>query len=354
MLNQLKALSWAQNTVYDYLLALLIFIGAIILLKLFQVFILSRLKKWAQKSKTEFDDIIIQIFTKIKLPFYIFVALFFGTKALIMPDIISKIISGLFLLVVVYEAIRAVGSIIDFFADRYLLLAKDGDEEVRHSQAMVRSLKLIVNLCLWVLAIILILSNLGINVTSLIASLGIGGIAIALAAQNILTDLFSSFSIYADKPFMVGDLIIVGDTTGTVEKIGLKTTRVRSVQGEEIVLPNKDLTASKIQNFKRMNKRRVVVSLGVIYGTDQKKLEQIPKIIEDIIKKVKLAEFDRCHFKSFEDSSLLFESVYYIDSPDYLYYMEANQKINLEIYKKFNKEKIDFAYPTQTVFVSKL
>jgi small-conductance mechanosensitive channel len=200
---------------------------------------------------------------------------------------------------------------------------------------------------------LLFLSNIGVDVTPLLAGASIGGIAIAFALQNVLTDVFASFSIYFDKPFRVGDFITVGADSGTVKRIGIKTTRLQSLQGEELIISNKQLTESRINNFKRMDKRRGVFTFGVIYQTEIKKLEKIPKIITDIITKNKTAELDRVHFKSFGDSSLDYEVVYYVKSSDYRVFMDIQQEINLEIIHQFQKEGIEFAYPTKTVFLQK-
>jgi len=176
---------------------------------------------------------------------------------------------------------------------------------------------------------------------------------VALALQNVLGDMFSSFAIYIDKPFQVGDFIVVGKDKGVVEKIGLKSTRIRTLQGEELIISNNELTSTRIQNFKKMEKRRIVFTLGVTYNTPADMLAKIPKIIKEVISKEKKLTFDRCHFKEYADSSLNFEIVYYVNDPDYLTNMNFRQKVNLAIYKKFAKEKIEFAYPTQTIYVEK-
>ncbi len=349
-LDQLKNYSWGGNSLYDYIIALLIFLGLIIILKIFQSLVLVRLKKLAEKTATDFDDTLITIFKGVK-PFYFFVALYFGIKVLSLPDLADNVIRVLFIIVIVYEVIRAIEKIIDYVVRKYFVKDKAANEV--ENRSMIRAIKIISKVALWAIGVTIVLDNLGIDVTSIIAGLGIGGIAVALAIQNILGDIFSSFSIYIDKPFQVGDFIVVGEDMGTVERIGLKTTRLRTLQGEEMIISNKELTSARVQNFKRMEQRRVVFTLGVVYGTKPEKLQSIPEIVKDIVVQQKNADFDRCHFKSFGDSSLDFEVVYFVNSGDYNEYMDINENINREIYNRFNKEKIEFAYPTQTVFIEK-
>jgi len=199
----------------------------------------------------------------------------------------------------------------------------------------------------------MIMATLGYNVSSIVAGLGVGGIAIALALQNILSDLFSSFSIYFDKPFAVGDYIITGDQEGEVEKIGLKTTRIRSLRGEEIIVSNRELTNGIIQNFGTLKRRRVLDNLTLTYETSNKKLNKLPEALQKIIDNVQDASFDRIHFKSFGSSALEFELVYYIESNDYLDFVRIQHEVNMDMKTWFEKQKINFAYPTQTVYHQK-
>jgi small-conductance mechanosensitive channel len=209
-------------------------------------------------------------------------------------------------------------------------------------------------LVIWSLVLLAALDNLGVNVTALVAGFGVGGIAVALAAQRVLGDLFASLSIVLDRPFEVGDFIIVGDYLGTVQRIGLKTTRVRSLSGEQLVFGNNDLLESRIRNYKRMQERRVVFGVGVTYQTPHQKLQKIPAMLREAVEAQQNVRFDRAHFKAFEDSSLSFEIVYYVLTPDYNVYMDIQQAINLAIFQRFENEEIDFAYPTRTLHVSPL
>lgn len=206
---------------------------------------------------------------------------------------------------------------------------------------------------LWTAVFLLVLDNFGVRVTALLAGLGVGGIAVALAVQNILGDLFASISIVLDRPFEIGDFIVVGDCLGTVEYIGLKTTRVRALSGEQIVFSNSDLLSSRIRNFKRMYERRVVFTIGVTYETPYEKLAAIPGMLRSIVEAQPNVRFDRAHFQRYGDYALVFEVVYFVQRPEYNVYMDVQQAINLEIYRRFAAEEIEFAYPTQTVLLQR-
>jgi len=221
------------------------------------------------------------------------------------------------------------------------------------SVATVNAIAFLARLVLWSVALLLVLDNLGFNVTALVAGLGVGGIAIALAVQNILGDLFASLSIVLDKPFAVGDFLIVGEFMGSVEHVGLKTTRLRSLSGEQLIFSNNDLLGSRIRNYGRMYERRVVFKIGVTYQTPRDKLSRIPGIIRQVIEAQENVRFDRSHFQAYGAFSLDFETVFYVTKPDYNVYMDIQQAINLGIHEQFETEGIEFAYPTQTLFVER-
>ena len=353
ILETFSQFSLGNNTGLDYFYAFLIFLGTLIILKIFQIIILNRLSKLAQKTKTNLDDTLISTFKSIRPPFYFLIAFYLSVKSLILPLLVFKIFKVLLIIVIVYEVIRAVEKILDYLINLYFS-KKDQKDTSEHSKAMIKTLQSIIRVFLWLIGLTLILGNLGINITSLIAGLGIGGVAIALALKNILSDIFSSFSIYIDKPFEVGDFIALGKDKGRVEKIGLKSTRIKTPQGEELVISNQELTSLRVQNFRKMKERRALFNLGVVYGTSQMKLKAIPRIVKEIINKEKLAKFERCYFIEFGDFSLIYEVVFYIHSKEYEDFLKTKHIINLEIYKQFEKEGIEFAYPTQTLLVDKV
>lgn len=336
------------NSIFDYGSALVAFVVFLVVFKIFQVVILHRLRSVAENTDTDIDDTAVAVIESVRPPFYFFVAVYVGLRFLALSDIFRQIIDAIFIVWLVYQSIIAVQIVINKFVHKYA-----GQNKDRGSKSALSAVNILVKIGLWSLGILLILSNMGIDITALVAGLGIGGVAVAFALQNILSDLFSSFAIFFDKPFVEGDFVIVGGDMGVVKKIGIKTTRIQALQGEEIVISNNELTSARIQNFKKMKERRVVFSLGVTYDTPSNKLEKIPEIVRRITEDTDLVRFDRAHFYKFNDSSLDFEVVYYVDTDDYNKYMDVNQEIHLAVKKEFEKEKIEFAFPSRTVYLSK-
>ncbi len=336
------------NSVKQYLLALVAFITLYLVFLVFKKIGLRQLKKIADKSENKVDDTIHEALDTIKPLFLIYVALFASLQILNVADIIDQTAYTILVIFGVWQAIFVVQVAVSYILNK--TLRNEKGEYTNIAGGLINTL---VKISLWILGLLFILSNLGVNVVSLVAGLGIGGVAIALALQNILEDLFSSFAIFFDKPFAVGDFIVVGENMGTVKKIGIKTTRLRSLQGEEIVITNKELTGARIQNFKRMKERRIVFKFGVIYSTGNDKLQAIPALVRDIIDDVKMARYDRAHFQSFDDSALTFEVVYHVESGDYNDYMDTNQNILFKIKEVFEKKGVEMAYPTQTIYLAK-
>lgn len=205
---------------------------------------------------------------------------------------------------------------------------------------------------LWTVALLAVLSNVGVNITAFVASLGIGGVAVALAVQNILGDLFASLSIAVDKPFEVGDSIGVGSVSGSVEYVGLKSTRIRAIGGEQIIMSNTDLLKQTVSNFKRMATRRVVFTFGVTYDTTPEQAGAIPAIVKAIIESSDKLRFGRAHFNAFGDSALNYEVVYTVLVADYDVYMDLQQMINLQLMRELNTLGVGFAFPTRTVHLA--
>ena len=342
-IQNILEINFLNNTVYDYVIFLSILIGLLVVFKILQDIVLQKLTVLSQKTKTDIDNTLVEIVKGVRPGFYVFLSFFLSIKHLEISNLMTGIINWILIIWVTYIVIIAAQRLID-----YAFYKKIGDESGNTAQAL-RTLNTIARSVLWIIGILFILSNMGINITSVMAGLGIGGIAIALALQNILSDLFSSFAIYFDKPFEVGDFIVVGDKIGVVEKIGIKTTRIKALQGEEIVISNQELTTSQIQNFKKLKERRVTFTFGLTYDTSVEKIQKAKTITGAIFEEIKEARFDRCHFYRFEDSSLFFETVYYVNSGDYNMYMDIQEKINLDIKESFEKEDISMAFPTRTI-----
>lgn len=338
-----------NNSVHSWLIALAVAIVVMIGLVFIKRIVHNRLKKFAERTTTDVDDLIAAVLGKTRFFFFLFVGIYFGSRVLELPPQISIFMGRLTVAVILFQAAVWISQLLRYFLEKYQQIKMA--EESASAKASIAAISFISRLVLWVLITILALDNMGFNISTLVAGLGVGGIAVALAAQNILGDLFASFLILLDKPFVMGDFIIVGEYMGVVETVGLKTTRIRSLGGEQLVFSNQDLLKSRIRNYKRMVERRVVFGFGITYDTPYEKVEAIPGMVEEIINSVEQTRFDRAHFFKYGDSSLDFEVVYYSLTPDYNIYMDIQQQINLGLMKRFEEEKISFAFPTHTVYV---
>jgi small-conductance mechanosensitive channel len=275
-------------------------------------------------------------------------ALYLALAGAGVPDEITGPLGLVIIVLLLFQVGRLGTGIIALGVDRYV------EMHPRTPASATKGMGFLARLVLWVFVLLVALSNLGVDITALVTGLGIGGIAVALAIQNILSDIFAYLSILVDEPFVTGDFLVVGEEVGTVEKIGIRTTRLRSLSGEQIIFPNADLLGGRIRNFKSLQERRVLFTIGVVYGTPNDKLAAIPDMIRQIIESQDMTRFDRAHFKAFGDSALQFEIVYYVLRAEYGLFMDIQQAINLEINRRFVEQGIEFAYPTQTLFVNTL
>ncbi|HPV08894.1 MAG TPA: mechanosensitive ion channel family protein [Aggregatilineales bacterium] len=271
------------------------------------------------------------------------IALYAGSLLLKLPDVLSvDVLPTLAIIAGLVQAAFWGDQFIRFLLGRYIR-SRSGDEV--DGDTAYNLLQGVLRFVLWVLIVLMIIENLpGVEITPLLAGLGVGSVAVALAVQNILSDLFASLSIVLDKPFVVGDSIEVDTFSGTVENIGLKTTRVRSTTGEELVFSNSDLLGSRIRNYRRMNERRAVIELRVAYDTPIDKLEALPALIEQEISSVDLVRFDRAHLKTLSDFALIYEIVYWVLVPDYRTYMDTLQEINLRLLNRLEQERIEIPF----------
>ena len=350
-LNTLFQLSFAGNTIGAYVNALLVFFLVYIVLLVFRKSVLKKLRGLAEKTKTDFDDLLIEIVFAVGTPFYLLLSAGIALQFIEYPLWAKSIGYWIALFVIVYSAMKALTRTIDYFFEKIIKkrLEENGTFDISVIKLLGKGLKGI----LWAVAILLVVQNLGYDITVLIAGLGIGGIAIAFALQGILSDIFASFSIYFDKPFQTGDFIVVGKDMGTIKHIGLKSTRIQTLEGEELIMSNKELTESRIKNYRGFEKRRMNFGFGVKYETPTEKIRAIPQMVKDIIGNIELAEIYRIHFTDFGDFSLNFNAVYYIASGDFTVHKNVQHEINIALMERFEKEGIEFAYPTQTVYVKK-
>jgi small-conductance mechanosensitive channel len=310
----------------------------------------KRLVRVASWATGHWDDVLSASLEMTKSSLLLVIAVFLGSRALDLPTRWATVLESVAVIALLVQGGLWLS------AGLTAWLTRQRSERAATDPAEVMTLGILgvtAKIALWSMVLLLALDNLGVDVTALVAGLGIGGVAVALAAQNVLGDLFASLSIVLDKPFVLGDFVIVGDFLGTVEAIGLKTTRVRSLAGEQVVFSNTDMLGSRIRNFGRMFERRVLFKIGVTYQTPREKLAAIPGVIRDAIEShgEEAVRFDRSHMAEYGDFAIVFESVYYVLSPIYNVHMDIQQDVFLRIHEAFQEREIEFAYPTQTLFV---
>jgi small-conductance mechanosensitive channel len=309
------------------------------------------LGKVAEQKHNHVYETFSQLTQRTNLLFLAVIALSIAVRPLSVPQGVHRAFDRTLIIALVLQFALWGSSFLQLWIEPYLTRSLGLSTGAESKVAVVT---LLIRLVFFSLLGIWGLDNLGVNVSSLVAGLGVGGIAVALATQNILSDLFASLSITLDKPFQIGDYIRVDTLEGTIERIGLKTTRIRSIGGEQLIFSNTDLLASRISNLRRMEQRRVQTRIGVVYDTTPEKLQQIPKLIQSAIESASTVQFDRAFFVAFGPSSLDFEFVYWVKDPEFRVHLEAQQKILLHILNAFRSEKIEFAFPTQSVLITSL
>jgi len=318
---------------------------------LFAIWITRRLRavtRVARVTGTHAGDAVAEAMNSTRLWLFLPLAVFAGASTLNIPARLDHLLQNLAMVGTIAQIAIWANRMLAYWLTQRMTEKRATDPE---SATTVTLISFIARTFVWTLALLLALDQLGFDVTALVAGLGIGGVAVALALQNILGDLFASAAIVLDKPFVVGDFIIVGDLMGTVERVGLKTTRVKSLSGEQLVFANSQLLGSQIRNYKKMQERRIAFGIGVTYETPLEKLRAIPGWLKAAVEAQEGVRFDRAHFKEYADFSLNYEIVYYVLSPDYNRYMDVQQAINLAIFEKLSAEGVDFAYPTRTLYV---
>jgi small-conductance mechanosensitive channel len=338
--------AWRANDVYDWAIFLVIVLGVLLALGVLRFWTSRALKALSVRTTTVLDDIAVEVVETTQLSLLLPLALYVGASALDLPGKLNRAIGAAAIVGVMLQAALWANCFIHGWLERKITRLRGGNGETATALSLIgfggRAL-------VWVLLLLLVLDQLNFDITALVAGLGIGGVAVALAVQNILGDLFASLSIVLDKPFVVGDFIVVDNLRGTVERVGIKTTRVRSLDGELLVFSNADLLKSRVRNFKRMLDRRVEFTFGLTYQTPLDKLRRVPQWLGEIVKAQKKARFDRAHFKQYGESALVFEVVYYVLDPDHNVYMDVHQAINLAIFERFGREGVEFALTTRAL-----
>ncbi|MGH9889178.1 MAG: mechanosensitive ion channel family protein [bacterium] len=339
---------WYHNSVQAWLTAALTAVGAFVVLLLARRTAVSRLGAIASRTTNNIDDMFVDVLRDTRKWVLFATSIYIGALPLSLADARPYLHTAAKLVLLWQSAVWGMAAV-GFWVTHYRNNRASVSD--RASIAMITAVGVGAKVFLWILVVITGLKTVfGIEITALITGLGVGGIAVALAVQNILGDLLAALAIVFDKPFDVGDSIAVDQTTGTVEHIGLKTTRIRSVNGEQVIIGNSDLLKSRLRNFKRMEHRRVVFNLDVTFDTPIAVLARLPKIVEQVVSAQKPVRFDRCHVASFGESAIRLETVYYVLDPDYKVMMDVQQAINLEILRRFAAENVKFAFPSRTVY----
>ena len=347
-----RIITEAEAWISGHSLQILLGAAAATVIALILIFIRSLTCKWIERGPGElhWKTILARVVAKTKL-FFILLAsakLVVGLSA--MPPTLTDVVNFLFVIAATLQAAIWARELIVGYVEHRV----GPDTEQSTLGSAVGIIRLLVSIAIFAIASIIILDNLGVNVTGLVAGLGIGGIAIGLAAQGIFSDLFAALSIIFDKPFRKGDVVTFGSppTTGHVAHIGLKSTRIRSLGGEEVVIANTKLLEQQLQNWTLLQTRRAVMTFGLVYQSPPELLAQIPLELEEIVKAQPLATFDRCHVTTFAASSIDFELVFHVESSDMAEFMTVRQAIMLAMVRRFTDIGAEFAYPTQTTFTA--
>jgi small-conductance mechanosensitive channel len=347
--DSLAKLPLFTNSIVDWAIALSIASVTLLVLIAIRRSIRVYRDRLKTTAETEFLEIPLEVLSRTTLLLLTVVALVIGSQWLTVGPTTQRILTSALTISLFWQAGIWAAAAVRIWLDRKRRHSLAAD---RAAASSIGIIGFVLNVVIWSMVLLLTLDNLGIDITALIAGLGIGGIAVALAVQNVLGDLFASLSITLDRPFVIGDFLILGDFLGSVEYIGIKSTRLRSLGGEQIIIGNSDLLGSRVRNYGRMLERRVVFATRVTYQTKLELIERVPQLIREIVEGQQHTRFDRSHFAQHAVASLDFETVYYVLSPDYNRYMDIQQAINLRIHREFQRLGIEFAVPTQKIFLA--
>ena len=339
--------AWHENSVPEWSLAALLALSTLLILIIARHVAETILKAIAKRKRiAPLSQVPTAIVASTRLWLLVPMAMYAGATAVQLPDKLDHALDRLVVVVLLLQAAFWINALIKLWLNGQIERRRQTDGEAVTALVL---LQFIARTLVWTLFLLVILNHLNFNVSALVTGLGVGGVAVALAVQNVLGDLLASLSIVFDKPFVVGDFIIVDNFMGTVERVGVKTTRLRSLSGELIIFSNSDLLKSRMRNYKQMYERRVAFNLNVAYGARTEQLEAIPAVLKQLIETNSPVRFDSSHFKEFGESALVFEAVYYVLSADNNLFMDIQQKINLEIHRYFAAQGLEFAHPVRTL-----
>jgi small-conductance mechanosensitive channel len=332
------------NSVADWTLALLAFLVTFTVLPLLSGWIKSRRRRWVAAQRTqpvaiELATLLVERTSRI---FLLAAAVYFAIAELYLPHRLERAIEIATVFVLWFQVGRWAMAAVRFALDLRRQRTPVADAALAGS---IEIILFVAGLLVWTLAALIALDQLGVEVKPLLAGLGIGGIAVALALQAVLGDLFASVSIALDKPFTVGDALVIDGFTGTVEHIGVKSTRLRSISGEQIIMSNSEVLKCRLRNYGRLRERRSAFELTIVHDTPTEVLRSIPGAVRDIIEAQPETRFDRCHLMTFAPAGLSFEVVYFVLVPDFRTYADVQHTINIAILERFRELKVQFATP---------
>ena len=341
------------NTLGAWAVSALCFLASAIILLFVRRFLAARLRTLGGKPRLSFFSRFSQLVAQTSILTILILAAYLGTLVLTLSSGVEHRAFTVLTVAIMLQTGFWLSELSSWGLSAYTSLSSLGSANDSAGSSAMGLLSFLFKFVIWAVVSLLVLDNLGINITALVTGLGIGGVAVALAVQNILSDLLASLSIVLDKPFEIGDLIVVGESSGTVERIGIKTTRLRSITGEQLIFSNSELLKSRIRNYKRMHERRVLFEVSVVYDTSIEKLRALPEILKEIVSSQERIRFDRAHLKSLDASALIFEVVYFVSDNDYAVSMGIQEQINFGILERFAKEEVEFAYPTQSLILQR-
>jgi len=333
------------NSLADWLIAAAVALAVWSALTIVRRLLAARAKKYATAHLSAPVRLIFYLLSYTRQLLFVAIAVYAGQENLAFSPKLTHLITNSVLTLILVQCGLWAGRSVRFYLE--IKEMERGPDRIFAGSLDV--INFVARILIWSLLILVALDNFGVNITALLAGLGVGGVAVALALQNILGDLFASLSIALDKPFVVGDSLNIDTFTGAVEHIGIKTTRLRSEGGEQIILSNADILKSRVRNYGRMPEQRVLTTLRVTYTTPGEKLQGIPGLLEGIVRAQPNARFDRCHLKTIGESSLLFELSYFAQQPKLNPMLDLQQVVNFRIIDEFRRQGIEFAYPTQRV-----